>query len=119
MLEPIVELSIDDKTYQLKPTFRTLGKVENALGKSILKVIADGVVGSNARGILQDEMFLILKTAIVSADNKIDDEELESFILKNRIKAYEVVTEFLYKSFRPQEFSLSGETGGETDEAKK
>jgi len=95
MLEAMVELKIGERSFALKPTFRVLSRIEKALGRSIPKLIMDGVYGENARGLFQDELAAIISIAVEGIGEKISQEAIEDFIMRERVSATVLVADFL------------------------
>ena len=118
MLEAMVELKIGERSFALKPTFRVLSRIEKALGRSIPKLIMDGVYGENARGLFQDELAAIISIAVEGVGEKISQEAIEDFIMRERVSATVLVADFLRISFRPSEYGSDGNNEEDPDKKK-
>jgi len=119
MLEPIVHIKIGEESFALKPTFRVISQIENALGRSLPKIIAEGIYGEKARGLLQDELFNIIRIAIEGIGRKVASEAIEEFIMRNRIEATILVANFLGISFRTSEYAEAEQDSAEDGDKKK
>ena len=101
MIDPLVNVKIGDESYELKPTFEVISKIETGLGVSVTSLAFDLM---RKRGLIQTELFLILKIAIEATGAKIAPAAIEKYITEHRLQAVELVSAFLLISFRPREY---------------
>lgn len=110
-LEPVTRLKINDIDYELRPTFRALSAIEEALGSGLLTIISRCVTGA----INQVPNFTLLELrAILSsgATPAIPPQDLENYLVESipsRVEATAKAVEFLLSSFRKSDYSDSSD----------
>lgn len=103
-------ITINDKKYELKLTFKNIAAIEEGLGMGILAYIVNRIQKSDSRYDLPSKhVFVIIHNA---ASQQIEKEELENYIAENFLDSLNLSVSVLNSIF------TNGENQDENDEKK-
>jgi len=100
MLEPIVEIKINGKKHEMKPTFKALSTIEREIGIGLLGYLTTKCVKNDIPII---DCVSIISNGIKGAGGDIDVEKLGDFVYKNLIYSITKCAEFIKISFYPED----------------